>query len=569
MARLGPKKRARINGNYLDTLKNFDVDDMQSLEQDLAYYERISIGFLLFGADPVNCKIILQKLLVLHRENHHYNGIIYDYTKINPVNWKHCLIEALTVIRAYKVLRKLGFNISELKLCFLPLVPEASLYIHPILKALYNICERLIPFESGQIIREVKRTISPLNQLDFSDESYFEIFILHWLSIGIINIGQWDRLNPTLSQNCNVDPIIQQLKIIDKYELRRMLENVVRSFTKAEPVNELQQQNNLMVHAQQQQQHQQLQIPNTQITSTSIPSAIPQQQQQKQHNVRDSAAVTSSSDGNFLNYNVSNVNGIDNVINERYWITKESAGFILIINQKSFYRDSNPHLFSIIAKEELSCRQGTDQDVEALKATFEPLGYIPDVRENLKSYEILDAVKQVTRKSIAFHSVIICILSHGIEGYVYGANSIPLAIQDIEDVIAKSHELLKKPKILFIQACQGSTMQKTITLSPYEYDSPKIVNGSGFYDMITAISTIPRFASVRHTENGTWFIQTICKKVKEYGDRLHIIDIMTIVMRDISYKRNENNECMVPRVINQLTKSLYFPQREVPATYQI
>jgi len=55
---------------------------------------------------------------------------------------------------------------------------------------------------------------------------------------------------------------------------------------------------------------------------------------------------------------------------------------------------------------------------------------------------------------------VVCILSHGFEEAVYGANSIALRITDIENLLCSYETLYNKPKLLIIQACQEEVVKK-------------------------------------------------------------------------------------------------------------
>jgi hypothetical protein len=44
-------------------------------------------------------------------------------------------------------------------------------------------------------------------------------------------------------------------------------------------------------------------------------------------------------------------------------------------------------------------------------------------------------------------------------GAVYGTNSVPVYVDDLENLMKDCTKLMGKPKILIIQACQGQTQQ--------------------------------------------------------------------------------------------------------------
>lgn len=142
-----------------------------------------------------------------------------------------------------------------------------------------------------------------------------------------------------------------------------------------------------------------------------------------------------------------------------YQIRKSSAGIILIINQMSFHFDSNPEFKEYLPRRRLETRHGTERDAEALNQVFKNFGYETRVTTNRLHTEILNDVRDVINESIKYDSVIICILSHGYKGIVYGSNSVPVKIEDIEKLII-SDRLIGKPKILVVQACQGEETQR-------------------------------------------------------------------------------------------------------------
>jgi caspase 8 len=186
---------------------------------------------------------------------------------------------------------------------------------------------------------------------------------------------------------------------------------------------------------------------------------------------------------------------------------------VLIINQETFTRD--PNLTELLPEKDLNERKGTRQDMEALKKLFDNFNYQVIVKTNLEHLEIFNEIGKVVKQSSQFDGLILCILSHGNEGLIFGSNSVPVMVKDIKTKMS-SKNLLNKPKILLIQACQGTDLQQTVRkyVSKTEFDGPTqsgLISGSIRADFLTFWSTIEGFASVRHVDNGSWFIQELVK----------------------------------------------------------
>lgn len=241
------------------------------------------------------------------------------------------LIEALTIIKENKILRKLGFNIKELRATFLPHISQATLFIHPILKALYIMCEQLTQIESGKIIIEMKNLKdTPDSYLRFYDNRYLEIFLLDWISKSIINIGEWltndyiysssslnnsDDDNNDLSKIINLLPLYQCLKICDLDYVKEMLQSTVEHMTKKLV--------EIKIEEQEKSQIKQLKKPKG--------------KELLNRNENDSALTVNNN--NFERKESFTINP-----DECYLIRKEWAGFILIINQENFHEDKNPEV---------------------------------------------------------------------------------------------------------------------------------------------------------------------------------------------------------------------------------
>ena len=103
------------------------------------------------------------------------------------------------------------------------------------------------------------------------------------------------------------------------------------------------------------------------------------------------------------------------------------------------------------------------RDEENLTETWQFLGYhVIIVRDRKRDemarifLEIDKILKGINNIDVRNDSFVCCILSHGKEGEVYGSDSKPLEYTRIQRYLAKSKILASRPKVLFIQACQGS-----------------------------------------------------------------------------------------------------------------
>lgn len=55
-------------------------------------------------------------------------------------------------------------------------------------------------------------------------------------------------------------------------------------------------------------------------------------------------------------------------------------------------------------------------------------------------------------------------------------------------------------------------------------------------DFLVAFSTVSGYISVRNSQNGTWFIQSLCHLLDEEGDKLEFMQILTAVNRKVAMR---------------------------------
>ena len=79
-----------------------------------------------------------------------------------------------------------------------------------------------------------------------------------------------------------------------------------------------------------------------------------------------------------------------------------------------------------------------------------------EIYENLTHDGMTDFILSMAQRNHAnYDSFICCILTHGEQNIVHGADSIPVSLLDMIGVMKMCKTLINKPKMFFIQACRG------------------------------------------------------------------------------------------------------------------
>nr|XP_032619864.1 caspase-2 isoform X2 [Chelonoidis abingdonii] len=131
-----------------------------------------------------------------------------------------------------------------------------------------------------------------------------------------------------------------------------------------------------------------------------------------------------------------------------YKLISQPRGLALVL--------SNMHFSS---EKDLEFRSGGDVDYTALEMLFKHLGYRVTVLHDQTAQEMQKALQMFSQ--LPAHrdvdSCIVALLSHGIEGGIYGVDGKLLQLQEIFTLFdnANCPSLQNKPKMFFIQACRG------------------------------------------------------------------------------------------------------------------
>uniref|UniRef100_A0A674IVV2 Caspase-8 n=1 Tax=Terrapene triunguis TaxID=2587831 RepID=A0A674IVV2_9SAUR len=244
--------------------------------------------------------------------------------------------------------------------------------------------------------------------------------------------------------------------------------------------------------------------------------------------------------------------------------------------ENPYTMDNNPHGYCVILnnsdfKNPDETRRGTDKDAGkyfALKRVFEWLQFETIEHRNLEAEEICNTIKKYSNMDHSnMDCFICCLLSHGEKGkYIIKSSSYnSAAIKDLVSCFTGSEcpSLAGKPKLFFIQACQGKRGQKSIPVKEdssrqLETDALPLPSIPDWADILIGMATVEDFECYRYIEKGSAFIQCLCKEIESFCPRY--VDLLTILTQ-VNKKMGEkefNGKKQMPEIKSTLRRKLIF-----------
>ncbi|XP_057709264.1 caspase-8 isoform X1 [Corythoichthys intestinalis] len=254
------------------------------------------------------------------------------------------------------------------------------------------------------------------------------------------------------------------------------------------------------------------------------------------------------------------MNGNDQAL-KPYRMTAKKRGICLIINNNDFKN----------SQKELDTREGTEIDEDSLKKVFRWLNFEVNVRNDCDREQILSLIQELKDTDHSQMDCLVCfVLSHGEEGSVYGVDGLTVKFEELMEPLngVGCSSLAGKPKLFFIQACQGSNVQKPVYLqidgtgdSNLTHDSARIISIASDSDFLLAVSSIPSYVSHRHTKKGTWYIQFLCQNlITMLPRKSDLLEILTKVNNDVSRESGSTGRSkQIPRFDSRLREKVLFP----------
>uniref|UniRef100_A0A3P8SA23 Caspase 2, apoptosis-related cysteine peptidase n=1 Tax=Amphiprion percula TaxID=161767 RepID=A0A3P8SA23_AMPPE len=217
---------------------------------------------------------------------------------------------------------------------------------------------------------------------------------------------------------------------------------------------------------------------------------------------------------------------------QSYRMNSSPRGFALVISNVTF--DSH-------AASDLDPRKGGEVDDEVLRKLFTELDYRVTVHRDLTAQVGHLEISGSSGTCLGHQTVdscVVCLLSHGVDGAVYGTDGQLLQV-------GSSDRLQNKPKMFFIQACRGEEMDCGVEQmdGPVRTSSPsceqrdqrgalgikpriKLPQRS---DMICGFASLKGTAAMRNTKRGSWFIQELNSALRLRSRDTHLADILVQV----------------------------------------
>jgi len=222
--------------------------------------------------------------------------------------------------------------------------------------------------------------------------------------------------------------------------------------------------------------------------------------------------------------------------------------------------------------QQLKARNGTDADRDNLRVCLRQLDFEVEVFNDLP---VKDIDRVLENAALEDHSdadcVLVAVMSHGELGILYGRDS-PYKPDRLWSHFSadKCRSLAGKPKLFFIQACQGDQLDHGVKMVRTEHDAGattyRIPNHA---DFLIVYSTIPGFYSWRNTTAGSWFVQALVHVLQREAHSTDLLSILTRVSRKVAFDFQSNvpgdhimhEKKQIPCVTSMLTRDLVFTRK--------
>lgn len=514
---------------------NFDM--MAEIEKELLDnpYDMVSLVFLLYDVPDT----ALQRLIVFQRVSNdpatstNLNMLHewFRHAKHNP-NWKHEFLEALLICQLHNIVRKLGFNVSSARQYYQTDYTTVKMFVNPMKKALYKLCENI---NSDNLLKLKKALLT--YDIDTTEYDSCELVLLKLMCEKFITINQYQYNKKVLGFKVDVNKLV---KIVENLPGLKKLVLEIEML-----------------------QHSMNDEPKQAVTITATtPSQHMKVDESRQGHANEILLLEDFGSTFKLLEELEDVNfksDRENSNKECYVIKNpQKVGTCVIINQENFY----PSKYSIELTDQstsLDQRVGSDKDLMLLEKTMRSLNFTVISRSDLGHKEMIKFIMDVVKKEVSEDDSVfmLCILSHGVRGQVYAADSVKVKMDDIEKMLdsddaVKIHHI---PKVLIVQACQVEDAPALVADGPTDNHPKKS-------DFLIYYATAPDLEAYRNVKCGSVFIQYLCEFISKYANKEHLLEIFIRVNRKVTEICQRLGYKQVPKFEVTLLQNLYLKSHQ-------
>ncbi|XP_026757641.2 caspase-8 [Galleria mellonella] len=516
-----------------DTYPSINIQSIIEIEKELEPYDLISLVFLLYDVPET----ALQRLIIFQRVYKDIGGsnsnLLQEWARHaqNRDMWKHQFLEALITCQIYNVVRKLGFNVAAVKKQY---QENGEHFINPMKKLLYKLCENI----DSEKLHKLKKTLSTYS-IDTTMFESCELIFLDLMCRKFIEVQQYQYAQKITGNEYNIENLA---KIIENFS---GLEDFAKQLRDLEA----------MTKTEGRDIHSHPDVPPSAVNKDELTVKEDKVEDKFTHKMFDD---TFDLINEFMGKLTMDGLATDKLNNDTYCIKNPSkVGVCYILNQEDFH----PSKSSIESKgnfKPLDKRKGSTKDKLALEETMSKLNFEVITRDNLDRQTMLEDIKNVIKYRVQkYHSMfMLCILSHGIKGHVYAADSVKVKVEEIESLLDcdEVNHLRGMPKVIVLQACQVSNEDQ------YQ-DVDLAADGPKYYikksDVLIYWATAPDYEAYRIEAYGSLFIQILCSVIQKYADKDHLCDLF-LKVNYIVHKACTKLCCdQLPKIESTLKKKLY------------
>ncbi|XP_065736747.1 caspase-10 isoform X4 [Phocoena phocoena] len=219
---------------------------------------------------------------------------------------------------------------------------------------------------------------------------------------------------------------------------------------------------------------------------------------------------------------------------------------------------------------QVSWQEEHAQSNECLRRVFQWLGFSVNIYVNVTKGRLEEVLQyfQTHPGHADGDCFVFCVLTHGKFGAVYSSDGSLIPIRQIMShfTAQKCPALAHKPKLFFIQACQGEEIQPSVSIEADavnpEHVPPSLQDSVPVEaDFLLGLATVPGYVSFRHVEEGSWYIQSLYNHLKDLVPRQEdILSILTAVNDDVSRQADKHGtKKQMPQPAFTLRKKVVFP----------